>query len=180
MSTLSATTRTTRSSPRTRCIVKPHHIPDVLYLPRTVDSWPWREMINPHHAVAKKDSNDWFFSFRPFTPQSRTGFERCDFGEIGEVLFFQLANLCRPPQPVLRLNAPLTFPKVRRRLELDYRLANRVLTTFCSPTPCWLRLDHSHLPHRRVHRPSANERSPGDMRHRPRRAAQSKERASKV
>lgn len=52
----------------------------LLYLPRTMDAWPWPRAINPHYREIQAQSDAWFHSFQAFTPQSQRAYDKCDFG----------------------------------------------------------------------------------------------------
>ncbi|EJD53398.1 terpenoid synthase [Auricularia subglabra TFB-10046 SS5] len=47
-----------------------------------MDSWPWPRKLNVHYEEVKRESDEWFFSFHPFTPKSLAAFERCDFAKL--------------------------------------------------------------------------------------------------
>ncbi|KZV87270.1 terpenoid synthase [Exidia glandulosa HHB12029] len=47
-----------------------------------MDTWPWPRKLNVHYEEVKRESDSWFFAFRPFTPKSLAAFERCDFAKL--------------------------------------------------------------------------------------------------
>lgn len=87
-----------KTSATTRTIV-PYHIPDMLFLPRTMDAWPWKRTINSHCETVKKDANEWFYAFHPFSPKSLVAFDRCDLGAFCSCSVSLRHLALRPPVP---------------------------------------------------------------------------------
>ena len=52
-----------------------------IYLPKTMEDWPWKRAINPFYEEVKAQSNDWLYTFNPFNERSQLAFDKCDFGK---------------------------------------------------------------------------------------------------
>ena len=61
----------------------PAHINEeqFIYLPKTMEDWPWKRAINPFYEEVKAQSNDWLYTFNPFNERSQLAFDKCDFGK---------------------------------------------------------------------------------------------------
>ena len=55
--------------------------PEILYLPKTMQDWPWPRVINPHFEEVTREANTWFRSFKPLNERSQYAFDLCEFGE---------------------------------------------------------------------------------------------------
>jgi len=53
----------------------------MLYLPRTMDNWPWPRAINLYYREIQEESDNWFKGFKAFSKKSQHAFDMCDFGE---------------------------------------------------------------------------------------------------
>ncbi|KAH7098410.1 terpenoid synthase [Auriculariales sp. MPI-PUGE-AT-0066] len=84
------TTRTavspSKPKPVSRTII-PGFVPDMLYLPRTVDAWPWQRTVNPACDEARRESNEWFYAFHPFSPEALRAFDKCDLGLLAALAY---------------------------------------------------------------------------------------------
>ena len=58
-----------------------------LYLPDTMAAWPWPRKINPFYEEVTLESNAWFKSFKPFTPESQYAYDKCDFGRLASLAY---------------------------------------------------------------------------------------------
>lgn len=58
-----------------------------LYLPKTMESWPWPRVINPHYEEVSALSTAWIRSFQAFTPQSQYAFDQIDTGRIAALVY---------------------------------------------------------------------------------------------
>ena len=50
-----------------------------LYLPRTLEKWPWPRAISPYYLETKGTSRAWFHKFNSFDEKSKKAFDKCDF-----------------------------------------------------------------------------------------------------
>ncbi|PCH42430.1 terpenoid synthase [Wolfiporia cocos MD-104 SS10] len=53
-----------------------------IYLPDTMAKWPWPRRINPLYQEMKAGSDIWLKSFKPFTSESQSIFDSCDFEHL--------------------------------------------------------------------------------------------------
>lgn len=58
-----------------------------LYLPDTMANWPWPRKINPYYEEVTAESNAWFKTFKPFTPESQYAYDKCDFGRLASLAY---------------------------------------------------------------------------------------------
>ncbi|RPD67494.1 terpenoid synthase [Lentinus tigrinus ALCF2SS1-7] len=58
-----------------------------LYLPETMADWPWPRKINPYYEEVTAESNAWFKTFKPFTPESQYAYDKCDFGRLASLAY---------------------------------------------------------------------------------------------
>ncbi|KAF4575315.1 terpene cyclase [Pleurotus pulmonarius] len=58
-----------------------------VYLPRTLDSWPWPRRTNPHYGSVKKQASAWCESFQAFSPQAQVAFNKCDFNLLASLAY---------------------------------------------------------------------------------------------
>ncbi|KAH7102679.1 terpenoid synthase [Auriculariales sp. MPI-PUGE-AT-0066] len=72
----------------------PGFVPDVLFIPRTLDAWPWPRAINPGYEEAKCDSNAWFYKFNLFPPDALHAFNKCDFARLASLAFPKVSKGC--------------------------------------------------------------------------------------
>ena len=63
-----------------------------LYLPDTMAEWPWPRMINPYYEEVTLESNAWFKSFKPFTPESQYAYDKCDFGRLASLAYPEVSR----------------------------------------------------------------------------------------
>jgi hypothetical protein len=52
-----------------------------IYLPQTMEDWPWKRAINPFYKEVKAQSDGWLYTFNPFNERSQLAFDKCDFGK---------------------------------------------------------------------------------------------------
>lgn len=54
--------------------------PVMIYLPETMNKWPWLRALNPHYEEVSAASKAWLHSLRPFNLKSQYAFDKGDFG----------------------------------------------------------------------------------------------------
>ncbi|KAF9560269.1 terpenoid synthase [Agrocybe pediades] len=54
----------------------------MLYLPRTMDNWPWPRAINPYYKEIRAQSDAWFHGLKAFNKKSQRAIEMIDTGEF--------------------------------------------------------------------------------------------------
>ncbi|KAG0702611.1 terpenoid synthase [Suillus ampliporus] len=52
--------------------------PRVIYLPDTMNSWPWPRAMNPHYEAVKAEVDASFRNFKALSAQSQEAFDKCD------------------------------------------------------------------------------------------------------
>ena len=52
-----------------------------VFIPNTLARWPWTRRVNPHHAVATKESEAWVMSLGAFSPKAQHAFNRGKFSK---------------------------------------------------------------------------------------------------
>ena len=52
-----------------------------VFIPNTLARWPWTRCVNPHHAVATKESEAWVMSLGAFSPKAQHAFNRAKFSK---------------------------------------------------------------------------------------------------
>ena len=82
------------TAPRGSSHIKPALVPTdndktqkYLYIPDTMSDWPWPRKINPFYEEVTAESNAWFKSFKPFTPESQYAYDKCDFGRLASLAY---------------------------------------------------------------------------------------------
>ena len=68
-----------------------------LYLPDTMAAWPWPRKFNPFYEDVATESNLWFKSFSPLTPESQYGFDKCNFGRLAALIYPDASRGWCPP-----------------------------------------------------------------------------------
>ncbi|KAF4575314.1 terpene cyclase [Pleurotus pulmonarius] len=58
-----------------------------VYLPRTLDRWPWPRRENPHYASVTQEASSWCESFRAFNPQAQEAFNKCNFNLLTSLVY---------------------------------------------------------------------------------------------
>ncbi|KAF8649326.1 hypothetical protein AX16_005881 [Volvariella volvacea WC 439] len=54
-------------------------MPQIAYtLPDILTNWPWQRQLSPYYEEAKKESEKWLRSFRPFKPREQQEFDSCN------------------------------------------------------------------------------------------------------
>ncbi|KAI0089632.1 terpenoid synthase [Irpex rosettiformis] len=61
--------------------------PEMLYLPETMQSWPWPRAVNCYHEQVSRESNAWIVSFRPLDERSQRAWNLCDFGLLSALVY---------------------------------------------------------------------------------------------
>ncbi|KAJ3559506.1 hypothetical protein NM688_g309 [Phlebia brevispora] len=69
------------------------------HLPDTLRHWPWKADVNPYYQAAKAESVAWIESFKPFSPEAQTSFNKCDFSLLAACTyvksnFYNLRSCC--------------------------------------------------------------------------------------
>ena len=58
-----------------------------LYIPDTMDAWPWPRKMNPYYLQVTAESDAWLKSLKPFTPESQYAFDKGDFGRLAALVY---------------------------------------------------------------------------------------------
>ena len=58
-----------------------------LYIPDTMDEWPWPRKMNPYYLQVTAESDAWLKTFKPFTPESQRAFDKGDFGRLAALVY---------------------------------------------------------------------------------------------
>ncbi|KAI0328233.1 terpenoid synthase [Cubamyces sp. BRFM 1775] len=61
---------------------KPHSHDGVQLIPDLLANWPWPRAVNPLYDDVSIEANQWFKSFKLFTPKSQRAFDRGDIARI--------------------------------------------------------------------------------------------------
>ncbi|EJD04763.1 terpenoid synthase [Fomitiporia mediterranea MF3/22] len=54
----------------------------LLFLPSTLENWPWKRAINPYYEEVKAEADAWVRAFKAFSPRSQYAFEKCNFSAL--------------------------------------------------------------------------------------------------
>ena len=58
------------------------HNPTRFKLPYTLQSWPWKRLLDLHLQEVKDESAAWLRSFKAFEPRQQRKFDLCDFSKL--------------------------------------------------------------------------------------------------
>ena len=58
-----------------------------LYLPDTMNAWPWPRKFNPYYEDVTAEASAWLKSFKPFTLESQYAFDKCDIGRLAALVY---------------------------------------------------------------------------------------------
>lgn len=58
-----------------------------LYIPDTMETWPWPRNIHPYYEVVTTEADVWFKSFQLLTPEAQYAFDKCDFGRLASLVY---------------------------------------------------------------------------------------------
>ncbi|KAL4256109.1 hypothetical protein AB1N83_010953 [Pleurotus pulmonarius] len=61
-----------------------------IYLPKTLDFWPWPRRVNPYYARVKQQASSWCESFQLFSPRAQNTFNKCDFALLAALAYPEL------------------------------------------------------------------------------------------
>lgn len=82
-----------------------------VYLPRTLDRWPWPRRESPHHASVTQEASSWCESFQAFSPKAQEAFNKCNFSMLQvQTLARDVLTYSNP----LDLLAALVYPALDR------------------------------------------------------------------
>lgn len=52
-----------------------------LYLPETLQDWPWTRSVNHHYEAVAAESLTWLHSYNFFPPKAQLAFDKCNYGK---------------------------------------------------------------------------------------------------